>query len=104
GRLTITGRKADTIVSGGENVAPAEVEAVLLEHPAVADAAVFGIADPEWGEAGMDADGDGLRAHCARTLAGFKVPKTIRLVTSLPRGETGKLRRRELGKSLRDPQ
>ena len=113
GRLTITGRKADTIVSGGENVAPAEVEAVLLEHPAVADAAVFGIADPEWGEAvmanvvlraGMDADGDGLRAHCARTLAGFKVPRTIRLVTSLPRGETGKLRRRELGKSLREPQ
>ena len=112
GRLTITGRKADTIVSGGENVAPAEVEAVLLEHPAVADAAVFGIADPEWGEAvmanvvlraGMDADGDGLRAHCARTLAGFKVPRAIRLVTSLPRGETGKLRRRELGKSLREP-
>ncbi len=51
GRLTITGRRADTIVSGGENVAPAEVEAVLLEHPAVADAGVFGRPDPEWGEA-----------------------------------------------------
>jgi O-succinylbenzoic acid--CoA ligase len=105
GRLTVTGRKADTIVSGGENVAPAEVEAVLLEHPAVADAAVFGIPDPEWGEAvvasvvlraGMDADGEALRAHCAATLAGFKAPKTIRLVSSLPRGETGKLRRRDL--------
>ena len=51
GRLVITGRRADTIVSGGENVAPAEVEAVLLEHPAVADAAVFGRPDAEWGEA-----------------------------------------------------
>jgi O-succinylbenzoic acid--CoA ligase len=112
GRLTITGRKADRIVSGGENIAPAEVEAVLLEHPAVADAAVVGVPDPEWGEAvaayvvlraGMASDGEALRAHCARTLAGFKVPKAIRLVSGLPRGETGKLRRRDLGKSLREP-
>ena len=51
GRLEIVGRKADTIVTGGENVAPAEVEAVLLEHPSVADAAVFARPDPEWGEA-----------------------------------------------------
>jgi O-succinylbenzoic acid--CoA ligase len=102
GRLAIIGRKADTIVSGGENVAPAEVEAVLLEHPAVADAAVFGIPDLEWGEAvvanvvlrvGIHADGQGLRAHCAGRLAGFKVPKSIRLVSGLPRGETGKLQR-----------
>jgi O-succinylbenzoic acid--CoA ligase len=107
GRLAITGRKADTIVSGGENVAPAEVEAALLEHPAVADAAVFGIPDVEWGEvvvadvvlrAGMHADGQGLRSHCALTLAGFKVPKAIRLVSSLPRGETGKLRRNQLSR------
>jgi O-succinylbenzoic acid--CoA ligase len=112
GRLTITGRKADRIVSGGENIAPAEVEAVLLEHPAVADAAVVGVPDPEWGEAvaayvvlraGMASDGEALRAHCARTLAGFKVPKAIRLVSGLPRGETGKLRRRDLGKSLCEP-
>ena len=112
GRLTITGRKADRIVSGGENIAPAEVEAVLLEHPAVADAAVVGVPDPEWGEAvaayvvlraGMASDGEALRAHCARKLAGFKVPKAIRLVSGLPRGETGKLRRRDLGKSLREP-
>jgi len=105
GRLAITGRKSDTIVSGGENVAPVEVESVLLEHPAVADAAVFGVPDPEWGEAvvahvvlraGMVADGEALRAHCARTLAGFKVPKAIRLVNGLPRGETGKLLRRKL--------
>jgi o-succinylbenzoate---CoA ligase len=105
GRLTITGRKADTIVTGGENVAPAEVEAVLLEHPAVADAGVFGRSDPEWGEvvlarvvlrSGMHADGEQLRAHCARRLASFKVPKTIQFTARLPRGETGKLLRREL--------
>jgi O-succinylbenzoic acid--CoA ligase len=110
GRLTISGRKADTIVSGGENVAPAEVEAVLLEHRAVADAAVFGIPDAEWGEAvmasvvlraGEETDGDALRAHCAQMLAGFKVPKSIRLVSALPRGETGKLQRRRLGKPIR---
>ena len=51
GRLEIIGRVADTIVTGGENVAPAEVEAVLVAHPAIADAAVLGRADPEWGEA-----------------------------------------------------
>ncbi len=51
GRLRVTGRKADTIVTGGENVAPQEVEAVLLAHPAIADAAVTGRPDPEWGEA-----------------------------------------------------
>jgi O-succinylbenzoic acid--CoA ligase len=106
GRLTIIGRKADTIVSGGENVAPAEVEAVLLEHPAVADAAVFGQPDPEWGEAvvarvvlraGSGADGEALRTHCAERLAAFKVPKAIQFAARLPRSETGKLQRRELG-------
>jgi len=105
GRLTITGRKADTIVTGGENVAPAEVEAALLEHPAVADAGVFGRSDPDWGEAvvacvvlrsGIAADGEQLRTHCAERLASFKVPKTIQFTARLPRGETGKLLRREL--------
>ena len=98
------GRIADTIVSGGENVAPAEVEATLLEHPAVADAAVLGCPDPEWGEAvlaqvvlGEDrVTEEDLRRHCAAVLAPFKVPKRIEFVSSLPRGSTGKLRRREL--------
>jgi o-succinylbenzoate---CoA ligase len=105
GRLVIIGRKADTIVSGGENVAPAEVESVLLEHPAVADAAVLGRADPEWGEAvvaqvvladGADLEAEALRAHCAERLAPFKVPKRFEPVSSVPRGVTGKLLRREL--------
>jgi o-succinylbenzoate---CoA ligase len=105
GRLVIAGRKADTIVSGGENVAPAEVEAALLEHPAIADVAAFGRADPEWGEAivaqvvavaGAEVTPEELRAHCAARLAPFKVPKRIELVASLPRSVTGKLRRRDL--------
>jgi o-succinylbenzoate---CoA ligase len=105
GRLTIVGRKSDTIVTGGENVAPAEVEAVLLEHPAVADVAVFARADPEWGEAvtaavvvraGATFDHGALKAHCAERLAPFKVPKTFELSDALPRTQSGKLLRREL--------
>ncbi len=102
GRLSITGRKADTIVTGGENVAPAEVEAILLEHPAVADAAVHGRPDPEWGEAivatvvlrtGAAASGEDLSAHCASRLA--RCPKSIAFADALPRTVSGKLLRRE---------
>jgi O-succinylbenzoic acid--CoA ligase len=105
GRLVVIGRKSDTIVTGGENVAPAEVEAVLLEHPAVADAGVVGRPDPEWGEAvtAIVVARDGrldpgeLRAFCAARLARFKVPKTIELAPELPRTASGKLRRGALG-------
>jgi O-succinylbenzoic acid--CoA ligase len=106
GRLIVVGRKADTIVTGGENVAPAEVEAVLLAHPAVAEAGVFGRAHPEWGEAvaarvvlrsGADAAPEALRAFCAERLAGFKVPKAVEVSPEpLPRTASGKLLRREL--------
>jgi O-succinylbenzoic acid--CoA ligase len=106
GRLVVIGRKADTIVTGGENVAPAEVEAVLLAHPAVADAGVFARPDAEWGEAVVArvllrpraaADPAVLRAFCAERLAGFKVPKAIELADApLPRTASGKLLRREL--------
>ncbi|MGH2914564.1 MAG: AMP-binding protein [Solirubrobacteraceae bacterium] len=110
GRVLIVGRKADTIVSGGENVAPAEVEAILIEHPSVLDAAVFGRPDPEWGEAvvaqvvavaGATLDADSLRAHCAARLAPFKVPKRFETVNTLPRGATGKLLRHELHRDAR---
>jgi O-succinylbenzoic acid--CoA ligase len=105
GRLVVTGRKADTIVTGGENVAPTEVEDVLTEHPAVGEAAVYGHPDREWGEAvaavvvlrpGTDATEDELRAHCRERLAPFKVPKTITFVTALPRSASGKLLRSHL--------
>jgi O-succinylbenzoic acid--CoA ligase len=105
GRLTVLGRKSDTIVTGGENVAPAEVEAVLEAHPAVAEAAVTGRADPEWGEAvvalvvtrdGMHVEAQDLRDHCRAHLAGFKVPKAFETVSELPRTPSGKLRRNAL--------
>lgn len=111
GWLSVLGRRAETIISGGENVAPAEVESVLESHPSVLEAGVFGMPDGQWGEAVSavvvlrpDADPDGrgsveeLRAHCARTLAPYKVPKRISLSpTPLPRTRSGKLLRRELG-------
>ena len=109
GRLHITGRKADTIVTGGENVAPAEVEAVLEAHPDIAEAAVLGRPDPEWGEAvtalvvprdGTSPDPEELRAFAQSRLAPFKVPKSITFQTTpLPRTTSGKL----LRTSLPDP-
>ena len=103
GRLIVTGRKSDTIVSGGENVAPAEVEAVLLEHPAVEDAGVFARPHPEWGEAVTarvvlreETTEQELRAFVRDRLAGFKVPKTIEVADELPRTASGKLLRSEL--------
>jgi O-succinylbenzoic acid--CoA ligase len=105
GRLAVTGRLSDTIVTGGENVAPAEVEAVLAAHPAVAEAAVHGRADPEWGEAvvatvvlrpGAEASAEALRRHCAARLAAFKVPKAVAFAPALPRTASGKVARAAL--------
>jgi O-succinylbenzoic acid--CoA ligase len=106
GRLSVTGRKADTIVSGGENVAPSEVEAVLERHPDVLEAAVVGRPDERWGEAvtaivvvraGRTPGAAALRAHCAAALAPYKVPKRVVVrEDSLPRTRSGKLLRREL--------
>jgi len=106
GFLQVTGRIADTIVSGGENVAPAEVEAVLESHPDVLEAAVLGRSDPHWGEAvtaivlsrpGSDLQAETLRAYCTARLARYKVPKQVDFAASpLPRTRSGKLLRREL--------
>jgi O-succinylbenzoic acid--CoA ligase len=103
GRLIVVGRKSDTIVSGGENVAPTEVEAALLAHPAVAEAGVFGRPDPEWGEAvtacvvlRAPITPEELRTFAATRLARYKLPKTIEPVDTLPRNAAGKLLRREL--------
>jgi O-succinylbenzoic acid--CoA ligase len=106
GRLSVSGRKADTIISGGENIAPSEVEAVLESHPDVLEAAVIGLPDERWGEAvtaivvarsGRSLDEEALRAHCAGALAPYKVPKRVVLrERTLPRTRSGKLLRREL--------
>jgi O-succinylbenzoic acid--CoA ligase len=105
GFLYVEDRIDDMIVTGGENVVPAEVEEVLLRHPEVADAAVVGREDPEWQQAvtaivvledGSAATPDELRRHCAASLAGFKVPKRVELASALPRTPSGKLLRRAL--------
>jgi acyl-CoA synthetase (AMP-forming)/AMP-acid ligase II len=103
GYLFVCGRADDTIIRGAENIAPAEIEDVLLRHPAVLDAAVFGVPDHEWGqrieaavvarpEAGFDPAE--LRDFTRRALRSSKTPDRIWLVDALPRTETGKLLRR----------
>jgi O-succinylbenzoic acid--CoA ligase len=109
GLLRIADRRDDLIVSGGENVAPAEVEAVLLEHPAVAAAAVVGRPDPKWGavpvalvvvrDGGPVEDMD-LERHCRARLAAYKVPRAFQRVADIPRDDLGKVRRRLLREAL----
>ena len=102
GYLYLADRRTDLIVSGGANVYPAEVEAVLLEHPAVADVAVIGLPDPEWGRRvhavvearrGAVVDAALLDAHARERIASYKTPKTYDFVERLPRDESGKIRR-----------
>ena len=105
GFLYVEDRVGDVIVTGGENVLPAEVEEVLLRHPDVADAAAVGRADAEWQEAvaavvvlreGAATGAEELRDHCVESLAGYKVPKRFEFVAELPRTASGKLLRRAL--------
>jgi o-succinylbenzoate---CoA ligase len=104
GYLWVEGRLKDVIVTGGENVACAEVERALEEHPAVVEAAVVGRPDLEWGELvtafvvldGGSVDESELVEHCRRLLAGYKVPRAFHVVSELPRNAAGKLLRREL--------
>ena len=105
GRLIVQGRKGDMIITGGENVAPAEIEAVLAEHPHVKEAAVFARPHPLWGEAvtalvvakpGEELTQGELRKHCLERLATYKVPKAFELVDALPRTSSGKVRRADL--------
>jgi long-chain acyl-CoA synthetase len=108
GYLFLTGRGSETIVSGGVNIYPAEIEAVLHVHPGVRDAVVFGVPDDEFGErvkavvalepqlaSAQDVAAE-LDAHCRAHLAGFKVPRVYQVVATLPRDTSGKLRRQAL--------
>ena len=102
GFYRIKGRLKDMFISGGENVYPAEVEAVLHEHPRVADAAVLGVPDERWGEVGVAfvvADGvsdEELLEWCRGRLARFKVPKSFRFIGEIPRNGMGKVQKQEL--------
>ncbi|WP_371231865.1 fatty acid--CoA ligase [Pseudomonas sp. QE6] len=108
GYLYIHDRVKDMIISGGENIYPAEVESAIYGHPAVADVAVIGVPDERWGEAvkamvvlrsGAPADVDGILAWARERIAGFKVPKSIDFIDAMPRNPAGKLLRR----ALREP-
>ncbi|MFC6065266.1 acyl-CoA synthetase [Streptomyces ochraceiscleroticus] len=108
GYLFLRDRKIDMIISGGVNIYPAEIEAALLGHPAVADAAVFGIPHDDWGEEvkAVVEPADGrlpdealaadILAHCATRLAGYKRPKSVDFITTMPRDPNGKLYKRRL--------
>jgi acyl-CoA synthetase (AMP-forming)/AMP-acid ligase II len=105
GRLFVSGRDDEMIVSGGENVFPREVEDLLSDHPAVEEAAVIGVDDAEFGQRlkafavkrkGQEAGEDDLKAYVGQNLAGYKVPNEIVFVDELPRNATGKVLKREL--------
>jgi acyl-CoA synthetase (AMP-forming)/AMP-acid ligase II len=105
GYLYIYDRIKDMIVSGGENVYPAEVENALFGHPAVADVAVIGVPDARWGEAvkaivvrtpGVEVRAEELLAYARTRIAGYKLPKSIDFVEALPRTASGKILKREL--------
>jgi acyl-CoA synthetase (AMP-forming)/AMP-acid ligase II len=108
GYVFIQDRIKDMIISGGENVYPAEVESAIYGHPDVAEVAVIGVPDARWGEAvkacvvpreGRSVDPDSVIAWARERIAGFKVPKSIDVIDALPRNPTGKIMRR----SLREP-
>lgn len=108
GFLYVMGRRDDMIISGGENVYPAEVEAALQAHPAVAEACVFGVPDERWGAAvaacvrlrpGMTASADDLVEHVRRHLAHFKAPRHMHFVNDFPRTAAGKIVRHRVRQS-----
>jgi O-succinylbenzoic acid--CoA ligase len=109
GYLYVLDRRDDLIVTGGENVYPAEVESVLSTHPAVREAGVFAMSDAAWGqtvaaavipEPGAEVSAEALQAYCRERLAGYKVPSRVLFTEDLPRTASGKLLRRELRRSL----
>jgi len=105
GFLYVDGRTDEMIITGGENVIPAEVEDVLVSHPSILEAAVVGRTDPKWQQAvtavvvpvaHSSVSAEEIRTFCATKLASYKVPKKVEFADSLPRTRSGKIRRSEL--------
>ncbi|WP_370511882.1 class I adenylate-forming enzyme family protein [Telmatospirillum sp. J64-1] len=111
GFLTLKDRSKDLIISGGSNIYPREVEEVLLRHPAVAEAAVIGRPDPEWGEEVVaflvtreTVTPEELDALCLAQIARFKRPKSYRFVEALPKNNYGKVLKTALRNMLEQPE
>jgi acyl-CoA synthetase (AMP-forming)/AMP-acid ligase II len=109
GYLTISDRKKDVIITGGENVSSIEVEDVVFSHPAVAEVAVIGIPDDKWGELvtalvvkaeGAEVTEDEIIAHCRGKIAGYKIPKRVEFRDAIPRTATGKIQKFKLRESF----
>ena len=105
GYLFIADRRTDMVISGGVNIYPAEIEAALVAHPDVVDAAVFGVPDERWGESllavveprrGATLDATGVQAWCRGRLADYKTPRTVEFIAELPRDPNGKVLKRQL--------
>ena len=111
GFVYIQDRKKDMIISGGENMYPAEIENVILSHPEVRDVAVVGLPSEKWGESPLAvvvAGAEGLTAesvieHCKGRLARFKLPRTVEFVDEIPRNPTGKILKRVLRERFPGP-
>jgi len=112
GFLTISDRIKDMIITGGENVYPAEVESALMRHPAIAEVAVIGEPDSEWGEAivaiaalkgGQSLAIEELREFAGESLARYKLPKRLEIVAALPRNATGKILKHQLRETFAKP-
>jgi long-chain acyl-CoA synthetase len=105
GYLYITDRVKDIIIKGGENVMPMQIEEIIYGHPAVAEAAVIGVPDPDYGEEivayvalkpGIEATPDNILGYCAERLSSFKCPREVRILETLPKSSVGKILKREL--------
>jgi long-chain acyl-CoA synthetase len=108
----IVDRKSDMIIRGGENIYPREIDEVLYRHPAIAAAATIGVPDPLYGEEvaafivpkdGVNPTAEEIIEYCRAHLADYKCPKTVRIVSDIPKGPTGKLLKRELAREFSQP-
>jgi acyl-CoA synthetase (AMP-forming)/AMP-acid ligase II len=109
GHLWLVDRKGDMIISGGYNIYPREVEEVIAEVPSVAEVAVVGVADQDWGQRvvalvtarpGASVDTDSVMAHCRERMASYKKPKEVRVVAEFPLNSTGKIAKKVLREQL----
>jgi O-succinylbenzoic acid--CoA ligase len=112
GDLWVVQRRSDIIISGGENVYPAEIEGVLRQHPAVSAVCVVGVPHPEWGEqvaaaivlkpGFSDTPTETLTQFCRQQLAGYKQPRKIKFLADLPKTASGKIARREVADLMQE--